>query len=357
MAKFVWWVLQSSAFLILSLILTGCYVMKQAYHLHYDLHYNRQPVDHVISQNQGSPAIVDKLSYVKKIMNFAEKNGVFGEGAYEHVVINKEKYVSYLVYAAYPDRLQAKTHWFPFVGTVPYIGFFKEADRNEYADSLAQEGYDIYRGAAGGFSSLGWWKDPIYHQMLGRDKIGLAQLFFHELTHKTFWAPGSVLFNENLAEFVAWKLSSQFFQAQQNTKAFTEFESRMADRGIYSEWLKQKKTALKTLYADKKLSKPQLLKKKAEFFRQMNTGLPSFNSKRYSFLKTKSWNNAAMIASSLYSPDIESFKKAFQCAKVSSIGSFLKTLENKMPDEITVAKMLQQLCENTSERRARTKSY
>ena len=60
--------------------------------------------------------------------------------------------VRYVVQAAKHDEFVLKTWWFPFVGSVPYLGYFDENDRNGYARELQDEGYEVYEGAVLAFS-------------------------------------------------------------------------------------------------------------------------------------------------------------------------------------------------------------
>src|SRR5690606_18969091 len=110
------------------------------------------------------------------------------------------------------DRLEFVTWWFPVVGSVPYIGYFDKADRDAKATELKQQGYDVSVGGAGAFSSLGWFEDPIFSSMLDRGPADTAHLFIHELTHRTLWIPGSTEFNENLAEYVSYRLTPQYLR-------------------------------------------------------------------------------------------------------------------------------------------------
>ena len=66
---------------------------------------------------------------------------------------------------------------------------------------LKEEGLDTNIRTAGGWSTLGWFEDPILSNMLNDSEAGFAELLIHELTHGTLFVKDSVRFNENLATF------------------------------------------------------------------------------------------------------------------------------------------------------------
>ena len=309
-------------------LLSGCYVLKQGYQLHYQLHEQRSPISEYLKS--ATPKQKTKLHFLSEVMEYARRQGLDNDGSYEHVVDNKQKYISYLVYAAYPYQYKSKTWWAPFVGTVPYLGFFDENDQKELAVDLEQEGFEVYKAVAGGFSSLGWWDDPIYTQMLRRDKIDLAMLIFHELVHTTFWIKGSVKLNENLAEFIGLKLTKEFFGKRNRKELITELNQRMSDHNLYLEWLRNKKDRLKDFLNDPKKTKVEKKSFKDRLYNEMNTQLPSFKTKKFNYLIRKKWNNASMIAASLYSPDTKKFEILYRCSNPKNAGHFLKILKEKL---------------------------
>ena len=87
-----------------------------------------------------------------RILSFAESHGLNASGAYKYYIATKEPVVSYIVQAAYADRLEFVTWWFPVVGDVPYLGFFKKPERDAKAAELTASGYDVHTSGAGAFS-------------------------------------------------------------------------------------------------------------------------------------------------------------------------------------------------------------
>ena len=77
-----------------------------------------------------------------------------------------EPYVTYIVQAAEAFSLKPY-HWhFPFVGDVPYKGYFKKNLAEEEAASLDKNLYDTSIRGVSAYSTLGWFEDSILSSML-----------------------------------------------------------------------------------------------------------------------------------------------------------------------------------------------
>ncbi len=317
---------------VLSLgLLSSCYVTKQAYR-QAGLLLDRQPIETVLAQGKLSKTDDQKLRFTKSVLAYASDQGLKTKGAYEQFVGVNGPALTYTVQAARPFEMSLKTWWFPIVGQVPYLGYFDRSDRDDEAKALEQDGYDVYRGAATAFSSLGWFSDPIYQSMLKRSDAELAHLLFHELTHRTLWLKDGVEFNENLAEYVASRLTTDFFTSLGRQNELREFQEIMEDYEAMRPWLRQLRDDLVQNFkategqslAARALAKEQILalaiRKKPVF-------------KRMDFVGSGPWNNARILGASLYAPDTAKFERAAQCLTLRSgrmtAGGFLKALEKQ----------------------------
>ena len=102
---------------------------------------------------------------------------------------------------------------FPFLGRVPYKGFFDRGAAIEEDSLLRLKGYDTGIGNIRGWSTLGWFKDPILSGMLENSEGALANLIIHELWHGTLYVKDSADFNENLASFAGEQGALLFLQS------------------------------------------------------------------------------------------------------------------------------------------------
>jgi predicted aminopeptidase len=118
-----------------------------------------------------------------------------------------------VVSAAYRDRLELKTWWFPVVGRFPYKGFFDFAKAKKTAQQLAKDGFDVRVGPSSAFSTLGWFNDPLVSTTTRLDSTSLANTVIHEITHSTFFAKGQVSFNETFASFVGGRGAIAYFES------------------------------------------------------------------------------------------------------------------------------------------------
>lgn len=134
-----------------------------------------------------------------------------------------------LVQAAYRDRLQRYTWWFPIVGRVPYKGYFdRDAARREGA-RLAGQGLDVDLRPASAFSTLGVFNDPLLSTTLRADSLELANTVIHEITHNSIYLPGQAVFNESFANFVGARGAARLFRARRDSMSTAETDARWSD--------------------------------------------------------------------------------------------------------------------------------
>lgn len=283
---------------------------------------------------------------VEDIRAFARREGLAVGGAYSTYIESPHDAVSYVVQASDPLRLKLRKWWFPIIGEMPYLGFFHEKNRDEKAAELRTLGYDVALSEAGAFSSLGWYDDPIYSSMLNRSLSSLAHLLFHELTHRTFWIPNEADLNEHMAEFVATTLTRAYLKGKNKKGQLDDYVKWLDDKRLYGHWLKKMRKDLQTLYNETELSDNAKLAAKAEIFaRYMDEDFPKFATNRYNYLRKMEWNNAVVLATSMYVPMLGPFENAYKCGNFTSVGNFLTALKGKITEDNRPArKVLESFC-------------
>ena len=178
----------------------------------------RQPISRIVNDSATDPSTRAKLALVIAARAFAvDSLGLkAGKSFTSYSKLSRDTLVLVLS-AAYRDRLERKTWWFPIVGSFPYKGYFDFAEAKKNAARLRAEGFDVTLGASSAFSTLGWFNDPLVSTTVAQDSIVLANTVIHELLHNTFFAKGRVPFNESFASFVGGRGAEHFFRAQGDT--------------------------------------------------------------------------------------------------------------------------------------------
>ena len=330
--------------------LAGCYLTSQALHQN-DLFNTRRKVDDVLNAPGTIAKTKEQLVKVRRVLDFASAQGLNTAGAYDYLLETQQPVVSFIVQAAKDDQLVFITWWFPLVGEVPYLGFFRQDERDAEAAKLRAVGYDVSLGGAGAFSSLGWFDDPIFSSMLERGDADLAHLFFHELTHRTFWVPGSSTFNENLAEYTATQLTREYLTSQGSSHdlaLLSRYELKQQDKELFTVWLQRLKGDLMTLYqAGPQLGREQVLMRKQEILQRYQSPplKPAFAIIDY--VGKEPWNNASVLGASMYAPELARFARARQCiGGDQSIQRFLKELRVATDRSSDPFAGLDSLCQN-----------
>ena len=329
-------------YVLLGGALSSCYVTTQAW-TQAKLLNRRQPISEVLTDPAVDEAVKKKLKFTKAILAYAEAQGLQIDDSYTKFVALDGPAVSYLVQAAKPDEFKLKTWWFPVVGTVPYLGFFEVADRNAYAAALEGEGYEVSRPSAAAFSSLGWFSDPIYSSMLLETDTDLAQLYFHELTHKTAWVAGGVEFNENLAEFIGEEMTERFFKDEGRLDELEVWSKTRRDRERFKTWLKELKSALERYYAEASRESSQIfVRDKKRIIAEHVARKPAFEASN--LVGVKEWNTPRILGASLYSPDTGLFKKAYKCSGAISFGDFARKVKTRLAKADRAGEGLKDFC-------------
>jgi predicted aminopeptidase len=125
--------------LLSALLWAGCspvYVMKSAAG-HAGLLWRRRPIASMLADPAVAEPVKIKLRLIQEIRAFAfDEIGLRRTRDYSSVSKVHGAYVTYVVSASAKTRFKRHEWWFPFVGRVPYKGFFKERDARREADRL-----------------------------------------------------------------------------------------------------------------------------------------------------------------------------------------------------------------------------
>ncbi len=210
-----------------------------------------RPVAEILQDKTFPDSLKDRLRLVAFIRRFAiDSLGLKDSKNYTTVYDQQGKPALWVLTACEPFAMKAYEWKFPMLGAVSYKGFFEKEKGLPELNELKQRGYDTDYAPTGGWSTLGWFKDPILSNMLKRTEGQLAELIIHELTHATLYLPGSVDFNENFATFTGEQgallfLAAHFGKSSPELKAYIDLQH---DEEIFGQYMVNACTRLDSLY-------------------------------------------------------------------------------------------------------------
>lgn len=229
-----------------------------------------------------------KVQIILEAKAFAfDKLGINYSENYSTIFDQADKPSMYVVTACDPYEFRPRMWSFPVVGRFPYKGYFDREKAVAEARRIKEdEGMDVSLRTAGGWSTLGWFKDPVLSNMLKRSEGDLASLIIHELTHGTLFVKDSVTFNENLASFIGDRGAVLFLQEKygQESQELNEFIDSNKDEEAFKQYMLSSAQRLDSLYtsmADLGLEQKEQLK--TELIEEIKIGFNSveFKSQRY----------------------------------------------------------------------------
>jgi predicted aminopeptidase len=218
--------------------------------------------------------------------------------------------------AAYRDRLEAYTWWFPIVGRVPYKGFFDFVVAKATSRSMLDRGLDVNLRPASAFSTLGFFNDPLLSTTLREDTLELANTVIHEVTHNTFYASGQAVFNESFANFVGARGAEWFFRARGQSAAAEQTSLRWGDDKIMGAFWTRLHATLDSAYrAHPTDSVARLFARDTVYARarrELVTAIaPAVRTIAADRLARVRLDNAALLARRIYLTDLELFDEVY----------------------------------------------
>lgn len=235
-----------------ALVLSGCSTVAfyhQAVRGHSQILFGRTPIRNVIAHPQTDPTLSAKLALVLRLRDFAQSQlGLPAGKHYLHYADVKRPFVVWDIYAAPAYSLEAKTWWYPVVGSLSYRGYFHESKARDEAARLAARGYDVYVGGVDAYSTLGWFSDPVLNTFIDREETDLADLIFHELAHQKLFLKGDTDFNEAFATSVAREGVRRWLTQQGDPERLRSWEEKTRRADKFLELILNARRALELAY-------------------------------------------------------------------------------------------------------------
>jgi predicted aminopeptidase len=218
---------------LLTLLLTaGCtqmgYLTEQGFGFAKLQWLNSRPNESVLEDPDISEETKRKILLVQEYKKFfyyyfKEKE----TDIYTRTTMLDSEAVSYLVIASPHTKVEAHEFHFPFVGSFPYIGFYKKDSAKSFAKKLRKnENLVTYIRPVYAYSTLGYFEDRILSSFFDYDDVELAELVFHELFHTIFFIKDEVDLNENLANYYGKELLKEYFKDQQQLTDYIANEEK-----------------------------------------------------------------------------------------------------------------------------------
>jgi len=233
--------------ILISVVMSGCYTLKQG-----------SIMIGYLSRAVPLEKIDDKEFYelVNDIRSFAiDELGLVNSKNYTRYVELDRDYLAAVVSASASDSFKRHEWNYPVVGRLPYKGFFNIEDARKERANLEKSGLDVWIRRVDAFSTLGWFRDPLYSYMRNYSPSRLADLIIHELVHATVFIKGQINFNEELAEFIGSEGSRLYIQSRYgiDSDEYSSIFSSGADSNKFIAFIQELIAELETLYAAESL--------------------------------------------------------------------------------------------------------
>jgi len=309
----------AGALLVLAAIIlspTACYLSRGAWEEGKIL-ARRQPITELVASKRTDPLVRRKLAIVLAARAYAKDSIRLKteESFTTYSQLDRDTLVLVLS-AAYRDKLEAYTWWFPIVGRVPYKGFFDFDAAKKAAKGFYDDGYDVALRPSSAFSTLGWFNDPLTSTTLSRDSLDLVNTVIHEVTHNTFYAPGKAVFNESFASFVGARGAAAFFRLRGQPEAAAHVDAEWEDDKILGDFWTSLAASLDSAYTEHPDSKAARMEARDTVYARARRTLvsdigPMLRTISPFYAQRVPLDNASLLARRVYAKDLDLFDQIY----------------------------------------------
>jgi predicted aminopeptidase len=192
--------------------------------------FNRaRPIEELIRDSRVPERVRALLSEIPIVKRFGESQGLKPTSNYVDYVALDRPAVVWVVSASPPLSFEPKRWTFPIVGGFTYVGWFSREAALKYAQDVRDsEGLDVDVRGASAYSTLGWFRDPVLSTMIPEGveaRADLVNVILHESVHASFYIDHQSAFNENLASFVADRLTVEYFKTRSEPDSMASLEA------------------------------------------------------------------------------------------------------------------------------------
>lgn len=303
-----------------TLFLSGCqigYILSSA-HNQFMMMSTRVPVNKALEASEITPEQRSKLEISQKARLFAfEKLKLKETENYSTYINLKRPYVTWVVHAAYKWEMKNYEWPFPFIGRMPYKGYFKEEEANEEAKKMQAAGYDVYVRGVSAYSTLGYFQDSVLSSMLRYKEHDLVNTIIHEVVHTTIYIKNNADFNEKLAVFIGNKGTEIFYHLLEGPTSATLkiIEDENHDDQLFAGFITKELNDIEEWYREHgakqdEQARENRLKLVIEHFE--NDLKPKLKTKNYDRLSKEKFNNARLGLYKTYMSNLDDFERLYQ---------------------------------------------
>lgn len=300
-----------------ALMLGSCYVTTQGYHL-----LRTQAAATPVSRLRESGSLTAQenalFTSVEEVRAFAAANlALAASENYTHYVATERDHLVDVVSAARATSFERKEWWFPLFGRFPYKGFYRPDGAQRLAARLHGDGWDVIVRPVGAFSTLGFFRDPLFTYMADYEEARLAEMIIHEMAHATLWVSNEGQFNEEFATFVGRHGAERFLIERygEGSEEVGAFRDERADTELFVADIARLRAQLEALYRSE-VAIDRVLVRKEEIIEAFRAEFVAhyeerYRSDRYRFFAEQRVNNAWIDLFTTYHGNLDRFEALY----------------------------------------------
>ncbi len=318
---------------VLAMLLSSCWYTRQAAYFLSERARSR-PVGRVAANADLPVTVHDLFATVERVRNFAvDIAGLTTGKNYTRYVAVDKSYVADVVSACASDSFERHYWRYPFVGALPYKGFYRKIDATREAARLKSAGLDVIVREVEAFSSLGYFTDPLYSFMASYDEDVVAELVIHESAHATLFIKGADQFNEEFATFLGRKGAELYLASVYGDDSPELLRRREREAGgkFFVGFLRETARLLEAIYDDDSIQPDEKLKRKAGIIaaraaEYRDVAAKTIVAEAYRSFDMGTVNNAYLDLYRLYEEDLDLYQEWYDTVAAGSISSFVASL-------------------------------
>jgi predicted aminopeptidase len=268
-----------------------------------------QRTEAILRDPQVPESEKEKIRLVMEAKAFGEAElGLASSNNYTRYYLVEHPPIAYNLTASPRLSLEAYRWCFPIAGCLPYKGFFAREKAERESVRMSERGYDTYTRPVAAYSTLGWFKDPIFSTMLRYGDTALVEVILHEMVHRTIFVKDRGAFNEAVATFVGEKGMETFFRSRGglNPGQIEDMQQTREAKLLFQKTMFDLADRLRLLYSAEGEEQDKLEARDRIFEgakASLRKGLEALGSTRYGGILREDWNNALLVSYLTYHQD------------------------------------------------------